>query len=164
MSDSDEARAKGTEGSPPKNPRTPYKVPPPPLTPRKPNPPKMGIVVESYPGKADWSYVSGGKPTTTWTSFTKEVENDSQLRTLDNAYKAKNKKTLEEALPEEQHCKKGVAMHTFAKELFKHFQNQGLDTITYLPDLSSIDLNKPNDNVSMHSVVSGYSVPTRIEL
>ena len=42
-------------------------------------------------------------------------------------------------------------------KLFEHFQNVGLDTITYLPDLSSIDLSNRNNNVSMHSVVSEYA-------
>ncbi|GFH47570.1 hypothetical protein CTEN210_04045 [Chaetoceros tenuissimus] len=159
------AQAKGTsQEKTSENPRTPAsKVPPPPITPHPsssptvtmPDTPKMGTVVESYPGKADWSYMSGGKPNATWTSFVKEVENDSQLRTLDNAHKAKNKKTLEEPLPESQHYKKGVAMHTFSKELFEHFQRVGLDTITYLPDLS-VDLKSVTNSVSMHSVVSAY--------
>ena len=147
---SEDTQAKGTqaqqEGTSSETPRTPTGTTVPPA-------PKMGTVVESYAGKADWSYLSGGKPNATWTSFVKEVENDSQLRTLDNAYKAKNKKTLEEPLPESQHYKKGVAMHTFSKELFEHFQRVGLDTITYLPDLSA-DLKSLTNSVSMHSVVS----------
>ncbi|GFH50762.1 hypothetical protein CTEN210_07238 [Chaetoceros tenuissimus] len=46
-------------------------------------------------------------------------------------------------------------MHTFSKELFEHFQRVGLDTITYLPDLS-VDLKSVTNSVSMHSVVSAY--------
>ena len=130
--------------------KTPMKGQPPPPPIKAPANPTMGKYFESYPGAGDWYVISGGKPLADWSSLdpaavTAKV-NPRQFRPLSAALKRKAYDKRVEGL--QTQFKQGDNLSDFRDEVHKHFVKNGLDTITYLPDLAT--------NKEVYNIVTEY--------
>jgi hypothetical protein len=98
----------------------------------------LGQYRESYPGKGDWFAVSGGIPKADWSGIVTNCRfNPKQESRPVDAYqqsKLLDKRRGEGVLPT---FKAGNSLTEFKNSLFEGFIERGLDTITYLPDLST---------------------------
>jgi hypothetical protein len=114
----------------------------------------MGKYRESYPGKGDWFAISGGIPKADWSGvMTNRRFNPKQSRPVDAYQQSKMlDKRCEGILPK---FKAGNNLTEFKNSLFEAFIERGLDTITYLPDLSTFK-NDPI-NSKMFSTIEHYS-------
>ena len=116
---------------------------------------KMGKFMESYPGKGDWYAVSGGIPDHDWMHIvTPRQFNPNQCRPLDKYQQSKMMDKRSKGLDEK--FKAGDNLTLFKNNLVEYFIMHGLDTITYLPDLSSYD-DTASPSRKMFSVVEHYS-------
>jgi len=116
---------------------------------------KMGKYMESYSGKGDWYAVSGGIPDHDWTHIvTARQFNPNQCRPLDKYQQSKMMDKRSKGL--EEKFKAGDNLTLFKNNLVEYFIMHGLDTITYLPDLSTYD-DASVVSKKMFSVVVHYS-------
>jgi hypothetical protein len=127
---------------------TPVPVAPPAGTDVKTDKPKMGGL--SQLSKTDWSPWVGGKPKPDWSGLEGDPQSPTtpnQLRPISATASAKgyNIRKLGLATPFER--KDNV--HEFRRFVWDHFEDHGLDTITYLENLS--------DPGTMLSVVNDHS-------
>jgi Predicted solute binding protein len=115
----------------------------------------MGKYRESYPGKGDWFAVSGGIPKADWSGIaTNRRFNPKQSHPVDAYEQSKLllDKRCEGVLPK---FKAGNSLTEFKNSLFEAFIERGLDTITYLPDLSTFKSDPINSK--MFSTIEHYS-------
>ena len=115
---------------------------------------RMGKYRESYPGKGDWFAISGGVPKCDWSGIvTARQFNPKQSRPVDTYQQSKLlDKRCEGVLPK---FKTGDNLTEFKSSLFEAFIERGLDTITYLPDLSTFASDPINSK--MFSTIEHYS-------
>ena len=104
--------------------------------------PIMGKYYESYPGAGDTYAISGGKPLADWSgldpkaSDVKKNRNNPRLfRPLSAHHKKKAYNELIKGL--ETKFQEGDNLNDFRTQIQNTFVKNGLDTITYVPDLAN---------------------------
>ena len=106
--------------------------------PIKPVDPIMSTYNESYKGAADWYAISGGKPKADWsgldTSVPRQAPNPKQDRPAksDAKQKAYTLRIVGLTVP----FKEGHSLRDFREDILDHLNKNGLDTITFLPDVA----------------------------
>jgi hypothetical protein len=97
----------------------------------------MADIRESFEGKGDWYLVSGGKPTYGWTGRAPNKFHPMQVRSFEPYHEAKGYTKRCVGLPDLFEPKSDI--HQFKTNLHALLVERGLDTVTYLPDLSTHD-------------------------
>jgi hypothetical protein len=120
---------------------------------------KMGKYKESYAGAKDFYVLSGGKPNSQWDDLDNGVKatayNPNQHRSADARHKAKSYAYRIKGLTPA--FKEGANISNFRDDIMDHLEAHGMDTISYLPDLSSSLSAAP---VPMFSVIEHYPLFT----
>jgi len=98
----------------------------------------MSSYNESYKGAADWHAISGGKPKADWSgldaSVPRSAPNPKQERPAksDAKQKAYARRIVGLTVP----FKEGHSLRDFREDILDHLNKNGLDTITFLPDVA----------------------------
>ena len=119
----------------------------------RPQDPIMGSCVESFEGSGEYAFTSGGMPDCTWSGLDKTAisqlsRTPFQMRPMSITGRNKSYKTLVNPLPI-----KFKATHNlshFRKDVTRHLEAHGLDTIAYLPH--------PTDSSKVANVVDHYPI------
>lgn len=119
----------------------------------KPPVPVMADIQESYPGKGDWYLLSGGKPNYEWTSRVANKFHPMQVRSFDPYQEAKG--YGKRCVGVMDRFEPTSDIHQFKINLHALMVERGLDTIAYLPDLSTHD--DPSVSSEMFNVVEDFT-------
>ena len=104
--------------------------------------PIMGKYYESYPGASDTYAISGGKPLADWSGLDPKASNMKKSRNNPRLFRPlsahhKNKAYKERIKGLETKFKEGDNLNDFRTQIQNSFVKNGLDTITYAPDLAN---------------------------
>ena len=116
----------------------------------RPNDPRMGSTEETYPGSQEYYYAFGGRPKADWSDIDNiddRVINNFVVRSLDPVYGQKSAIYRTKGLTNKYSTKDKLS--DFQKAVWKHLEENGLDTISYLQD--------PTDSTSVLSVVTHHA-------
>ena len=98
----------------------------------------MSTYNESYKQAADWYAIAGGKPKADWsglhTFIKRQAPNPKQDRPAksDAKQKAYTLRIVGLTVP----FKEGHSLRDFREDILDHLNKNGLDTITFLPDVA----------------------------
>lgn len=125
-------------------------TPPPPTTPITPPSPKMGTVIETYPGSGYWSAVLGGTPLHDWSGLDPSKQRPisyTNYRSFNPGKEQTNDYNRTKGLTTK--FKRGDSVFNFIKAVNKHLTSNGMDTVSYLPS--------PTDPTKMLSVLENHA-------